>query len=261
MFRKRATQLLICLVVGASCLFGQTTPKINAVTNVASYATGSISPGEMVAIWGTGMGPTTLVGGQLDSSGNLATTVAGVRVHFSSGQDAPLVYVSSTLIAAMVPYEVGGFQSIAVDVFYQNVPSSLFGITVASTAPGVFSANATGTGQAAMTNSDGSLNSATHPATPGTFVTFYVTGAGQTNPAGVDGAIAKTIANLSLPLTVTIGGLPAQVLYAGAAPQEVNGFIQVNAVVPAGVPGGNLPLSVQVGGATSQAGICGCPVC
>ncbi|MBV9768270.1 MAG: hypothetical protein JOZ32_01755, partial [Bryobacterales bacterium] len=59
-----------------------------------------------------------------------------------------------------------------------------------------------------------------------------------------------------LPVSVEIGGLPAVVSYAGAAPLEVAGLLQVNATVPAGVPTGtSVPVVIKVGAVSSQSGV------
>jgi uncharacterized protein (TIGR03437 family) len=59
-----------------------------------------------------------------------------------------------------------------------------------------------------------------------------------------------------LPPGVTIGGLPANIQYIGAAPGLVAGALQVNVVVPDGVASGAAPLFLSFGGiANSQAGI------
>ena len=86
---------------------------------------------------------------------------------------------------------------------YVGVSSDAFQKAVATTAPAIFSADASGKGQAAINNSDGSLNSSTNPATPGSFITFYVTGEGQTNPPGSDGNIAVSgTANVTAQVSV-----------------------------------------------------------
>ena len=77
-------------------------PVVAAVTNAASYAT-AVAPGQMVIVWGSGMGPTALARLALDSNGLVSNTVAGVRVLFD-GVPAPIVYVSATQIAVVTPY-------------------------------------------------------------------------------------------------------------------------------------------------------------
>jgi uncharacterized protein (TIGR03437 family) len=85
---------------------------------------------------------------------------------------------------------------------------------------------------------------------------LYGTGEGQTNPAGVDGLLALVQYPKPLtPVTVTIGGQPADVVYYGAAPQAVAGLLQVNAKVPDNIAAGNQDVIIQVGTAKSQTGL------
>jgi uncharacterized protein (TIGR03437 family) len=103
-------------------------------------------------------------------------------------------------------------------------------------------------------NQDSSANSPTNPATLGSVIQIYATGAGLTSPAGVTGAIAQgSLERPILPVAVTIGGVDAKVVYAGSAPGSVSGLFQVNAEVPPRVtPGENVPIVLTVGSAHSQ---------
>ena len=86
-------------------------------------------------------------------------------------------------------------------------------------------------------------------------MTLFATGEGQTSPPGVDGKPASApLPRPVLPVTVTFGGVAADVQYAGGAPLIVAGVMQVNAVVPAGVSGA-AAVVVTVGGAASQSGV------
>ena len=109
---------------------------------------------------------------------------------------------------------------------------------------------------AAAINQDTSLNTERTPAPRGSIVTFYATGEGQTDPEGVDGRLA--VPPLPKPLqkvSLTIGGFPAEIMYAGAAPGYA-GLIQVNARVPGGfAPTGVLPVILWVGDKPSQPGL------
>jgi trimeric autotransporter adhesin len=123
-------------------------------------------------------------------------------------------------------------------------------------APSIFTANASGVGQAAIVNHDGTINSASNPALRGTAIQVYATGGGQTSPPSSTGIAAAGQANLALPVSVAVGGVNAQVLYAGAAPGEVEGVVQVNVMVPQSVaPGVALPVLVTIGSVTSQTGV------
>ena len=101
---------------------------------------------------------------------------------------------------------------------------------------------------------DGTLNAATNPAKIGDYVALYATGEGQTIPGGVDGRLGgPPFTRSALPVTATVGGLPATVQYAGGAPQQVMGVMQVNVQIPPGVaPGGYVPVILQVGDRSSS---------
>ena len=85
-------------------------------------------------------------------------------------------------------------------------------------------------------------------------VTLFGTGEGQTNPPGLTGAIiGGTLAQPLLPVSVRIGGLPAEVTYDGSAPSLAAGVLQVNVRIPAGVPRGvPVPVTLTIDGATSN---------
>jgi uncharacterized protein (TIGR03437 family) len=88
-------------------------------------------------------------------------------------------------------------------------------------------------------------------------VQIFLTGAGATTPASVDGLLVTApYPQLNAKVTVTMGGLPCQTNYAGAAPYLISGLTQINAQVPAGVtPGPSVPLVVTIGGVSAQSGI------
>jgi uncharacterized protein (TIGR03437 family) len=103
-------------------------------------------------------------------------------------------------------------------------------------------------------NEDGSYNSVSNPAAPGSTVVLWMTGMGTLNPAQADGAVvsASDIPKLTWPATVSIGGKPAQISYQGPAPLSVAGLYQINCVVPAGTPPGLAAAVVTSDGGQSQ---------
>ena len=234
-------------------------PVIRSIANAASYRSGVVSPGEMVVIYGTGLASAQLGGMVLSNSGLVSTQYsanAAVSVQFN-GVAAPLVYTSSTAVAVMVPYEVTG-STAHVTVTYQGKTSAPVILNVAAAVPGVFTADSTGVGQAVVINNyeAGTLNSATQPAAQGSAIILYATGAGQTFPEGVDGKMAALPLPVpTLPVRVTIGGVPAAVQYAGGAFGEVAGMMQLIVEVPAGVSGNAVPVVVEIGNAASQTGV------
>jgi uncharacterized protein (TIGR03437 family) len=144
-----------------------------------------------------------------------------------------------------VPYALSG-KTAQITVTYQGQTSAAFAVPVASSAPSLFTLNQTGAGQAAVINSDATVNTATNPVKIGDFVSLYATGEGQTAQGGVDGKLGGSAP--ILPVKVTIGGTPAMVQYAGGASGQVAGLMQVNVQIPNGVqPGGYVPVVLQVG--------------
>ena len=114
-------------------------------------------------------------------------------------------------------------------VQYQDQVSAPVSVNVTTTAPAIFTLNASGSGQAIAFSAAGALNGADRPAPAGAFLTFYATGVGQTNPPGQDGMPAVLpLPQPTLQVAATIGGKPATVQYAGGAPGIVAGVIQVN---------------------------------
>ncbi len=228
-------------------------PTLSAIENAASNAVGSVSPGMYFALYGSAIGPHTPAGAALDSSGKLATTIGNVQVLFDKAP-APLVYASDGQINGIVPYSVQGKTTVPVVVVYQNESSAALPVKVADALPAFFSADFSGQGQGAILNEDSSYNSASNPAPGGSQIVLFGTGEGQTIPAGVDGLIAgNNPPKPALPVSVTIGGVDAQITYYGGAPQEVAGAFQLNVVIPSSITTGNQPVVVKVGSASSAA--------
>jgi len=88
-------------------------------------------------------------------------------------------------------------------------------------------------------------------------IVLYGTGEGPTTPSGIDGEIASTTAPPK-PLqavSVTIGGQPATVEYAGSVPGIVAGLLQINARIPAGIPAGAAAVIVTIGTSESSGAV------
>jgi uncharacterized protein (TIGR03437 family) len=225
------------------------------VVNAASFQGGPVAPGELVTIFGTAIGPTTLAGYQITAY-NYFDSLAGNTTVLFDGIPAPLIYASAGQTTAIVPYSVAGQSSTQMVVVYQGQTSAPTTVPVAAAAPALFSANSSGKGNGAILNQDSSVNSPANPAAKGSVVVLFGTGEGQTNPAGASGRIALTVfPKPVLPVKVTIGGIDATVAYAGAAPSLVSGVFQINATVPPGVASGAAAVVVTVGTVSSQPGL------
>ena len=232
------------------------------VVSAASGFGGSVSPGEIVVLYGTGIGPATLTLNQ-PAKGAYATQLAGTSVLFDS-YPAPILYTSATQVAVIVPYEEAIGNTATVTLTYQG-QSLTTTVPVAATVPGLFTANPSGSGQAAARNQDGkTYNSASSPAPIGSYISVYGTGEGLVNPGGVDGKLAPTtLAGLPQPVqgvTAKVGGVPAIVTYAGAAPGEVEGLLQVNLQIPqlpiqSGSGAVSVPVEIFVNNLPSQTAV------
>ena len=228
---------------------------ITQVSNAASGQTGSIAPGEIVAIFGAGLGPAAAVQYQATATGTVATQLGGTQALFN-GIPAPLLYSSAGQVSAVVPYELTGSKA-QVTVSYQGHTTAAVNVTVAASAPAIFSLNASGTGQARAFNSDGSANSAANPAAPGSTISFYATGEGETAPVAEDGQIdGANPPTPVLPVAVTIGGQAAAVQSAGGVSGQVAGLMIVQVQVPLSLAANSAtPIQLQVGSVSSPPGV------
>jgi uncharacterized protein (TIGR03437 family) len=222
-------------------------PAIAKVLNAAGYQEGGIAPGELVTLFGSGLAPAGLAGLALDDAGSVATALNGVEVRFN-GISAPMVFTTPGQLAAAVPYELNGASTAAVQVVWDGQASNTVQVPVVATVPGIFTADASGTGPAAAASVPG-------------FVTLYLTGEGQTAPPGVTGKVTTVSATPPLtpapllPLSVVLGGQPADYQFAGEAPGIVSGVLQLNVAVPKGLAPGTYPITVTIGGRQTQPGV------
>lgn len=227
------------------------------VQNAASYAEGAVAPGEVVTLRGKGIGPATGVNAKSGPNG-FPTELAGVQVFFGD-QAAPLLYVQSEQINAVVPWDTGenSFNPVtSIEVKY-NGASASSGVNLTQIVPGIFLANAT-TQLAAATNADGTANSPTNPAKLGSVVTLYGTGGGPLNPPGADGLPWPSSPNSQFPVPVTaqINYVNATVTYAGSAPGLVSGIFQINVQIPdLSSPPPTVPITITIGGVTTPPAI------
>jgi uncharacterized protein (TIGR03437 family) len=228
--------------------------SVSAVTNGAGFQTGAIAPGEIVALWGSAMGPTSLTRFQLNSAGQVPIITGGTSVYFN-GAAAPVLYTTANQVGAIVPFGVTG-SKVQVIAQYNGQVSAPITVDLAPVAPALFTLNSSGTGPAAALNQDFSVNGSGNPANTGSYVSLFATGLGQTNPGGQDGV--PSTPPLPLPLgtvTATIGGKPATVQFAGGAPGLVAGVMQINVQIPSGLTAGAAEAIITLGGVSSPQGV------
>ncbi len=243
--------------VPVTILIGNPGPQLssNGVSNGASFQGGPISPGEIVTLFGTAIGPPINYFASAQG-GVFAARLAGARVLFDS-TPAPIIYAFASQVAAIVPFEVAGKTSVTVQAENLVARSAPITVPVQGATPAFFTADSSGKGQVAALNQDGSGNSASNPAAKGTVLQLFATGAGVMMPSTADGTIVSATPPFPAPqqqVGVAIGGQNAVVQYAGAAPQLVAGILQVNVLVPVDAPSGNQPIVLTVGKFSSPAG-------
>ncbi|MFN0100660.1 MAG: BACON domain-containing protein [Bryobacteraceae bacterium] len=224
------------------------TPSPSAVGNAASFAPGPIAPGEVVSIVGTNLGPATPAFFRLNSVGTIDPTLSDTQVLFDS-LPGTVLYTSQSQINVVVPYGIFGRLSVRMTVAYRGQVSSSIELRVADAAPAIFAV--AGSNQGAIVNQNNTVNTANNPAAKGSVITVYLTGEGQTNPGGQDGRVTPIdgtqLKRPLLPVTATIGGIPAVVEYAGSSPGIVSGVMQANLRIAENVPSGNQPVVITVG--------------
>ncbi len=244
--------------------FGSTTVYVNGapagsmnvpaagVVNAATNQAGGVAPGELVTIYGSGFGPAQLTTLTLGVNGNVATTLANTQVLFD-GVPAPMVYAANGQVSAVAPFGIANQPMTAVQIKSGGSTSAPALLPVTTAAPGIFTANSSGAGPAAVLNQDGSLNGPQNPAPTGTTIVFYATGGGAMKPAQTDGTVSTALNSTALSATVTIGGISSKVAYLGAAPNFVAGVLQANVTIPPASASGAAPIVLTIGGVPSPA--------
>jgi uncharacterized protein (TIGR03437 family) len=258
------------LLPGYGTLTGSTTgSSFSAISSGgivpgASFSkSGGLAPGGIISIFGTAMAADTQ--GHATSSLPLPTSLDGVAVNIA-GIDAPLYYASQGQINAQLPFEApAGFTQayLRLNRNGQTLFTDSETITVISANPGIFTTNSSGTGQGAILIAASGLLAApagavpgftSQPAPRGQYITIFCSGLGAVSnqPASGGAAPANPLSNALIAPAVTIGGIAANVNFAGLAPGFV-GLYQINAMVPLSLtPGNAVPVVVTQNGLSSN---------
>ena len=226
----------------------QPAPVLKAVASAANYNADAVAPGEIVALFGSNLGPSSIVKAEVEN-GAFPTSLAGTQVLFD-GVPAPLIYTLQGQVSAVVPYAVAGKTSTDVQVKYLDSVSDTLNVPVRAGHPGIFTLDSSGVGPGAILNQDATVNTSGNRAERLSVIAIYCTGGGVTDPASADGeVVAGDLRHLTqTPIAVTIGGMNAAVKYAGAVPGSIAGLVQINAEIPAGLaPAIAAPVVVKIG--------------
>lgn len=216
---------------------------ISSVANAASniqirtsrppYANATIAQGAMFVVWGSGMGPDSIV---VASSFPLQTTFGGTSIQITvAGQttNAIMYYTQSQQVAAILPSNtpVG---SGTVKVTYNGSTGS-FPIVVAQNNVAMYTVGQTGTGDAVVTRGDNTVVLPTNAPNPGDVVVLWANGLG---PVSGDETLPASGGDMtSVPLEVFIGGKAAQIFYRGRSACCAS-LDQINVQIPQGISTG-----------------------
>lgn len=252
-------------------------PVFQTVLNGASFQPG-FSSGAMVSIFGSdfqtsGRQRTAGLGDYVNGAYPTELGCAAVQVTgpgLAQAVQLPISYVSPGQINAQMP-EFSGTGPVTLTVLINPEVASGISSPVATLnslqpfAPAffVFPNSTSIAAEEAATGSlvaNSSVVAGAAPANPGDIVSLFGTGFGDTNPFVPSGQLATGMATLvnQDPVTVTIGTTtlaPSDVLYAGLSPGSISGLYQFNVRIPAGTPSGNVPVSITIGGVSTQSGV------
>jgi uncharacterized protein (TIGR03437 family) len=235
-------------------------PLILAAVNAASQRPANIAPGEVITIYGSGLGPDTLTAFD-GNSPFVPANMGGTKVYLN-GESLPVIYSSARQVSAAAPTSLQPDRPGFLVVEYDDIQSVPYPVLSAKASPAIFTTSGAGTGNAAAFQADAAtgnlvLNSDKTPAVKGDILVLYATGLGPTLPIPWDGFVATEPSAASIPnVSVLLGDINAEVLYAGATPGLITGIVQINARIPDNAPTGKaVPLTVRVENIASPAGV------
>jgi uncharacterized repeat protein (TIGR01451 family) len=203
---------------------------VSTIDNAASMQVSPAAPNEVMTAFGT-----------------FPNCTAGAQV-LVNGSSVTVLYSSPTQINFVVPGDIAGSTNATVVVSCAGLTAPPQTLTVEAQSPALFTVTQTGTGQSDTVNQDGSVDAAVPR---GTVVQLYGTGFGTYAGVSPDG-----LTRLIQTVTATVGGAPAQVLFAGQAPGYTSGLQQIDVLIPSNLPAGaGVPLTLTIGGVTTQTGL------
>jgi uncharacterized protein (TIGR03437 family) len=208
--------------------------------NAASY-TQSIAPESLVAFFAAPEAPFANTDADATPGQPLPTTLAGVSITVGN-VPAGLINVRRNQVNAYVPgsFPVGTVLGIRVERQQMGNPIESF-IRTDQVNPGIFTANATGSGApAAVTLENGvfyAVNGRTIPLSAAPTLVLFLTGVRQ----------RSDLTNVK----VFVAGQPLQPDYVGAQPQFL-GLDQINVTLPSSLPRGTATLQVMADGWASN---------
>jgi uncharacterized protein (TIGR03437 family) len=224
-------------------------PHIDRIVNAADFSL-PVAPGGLISLFGTNLSPVTA-----SSQSTPLPTILGNSCLTVNGQPVPMIYVSSSQVNAQIPYAADGNTTVVLRS--PGGVSDNYNMTILPAAPSIFLTQLSGASSltpVVIRADNDQVVTPSNPVHQGDTLVIYATGLGATNPAVDSGSAAPADppAVLVTQPSVTLGGVPLNVFYAGLTPGQV-GVYQINATVKSKVsPGWTVPLVIDQGsGATS----------
>ena len=233
-------------------------PKVSrgGVVHSGSFVKDPLGPGTILSIFGENLSSEPVTGGQAATALPLPTELAGTSITLG-GQPLPLLFSREDQVNAVLPFEVADRVDESLPLLVRRNDAQSISVSepvfVTTARPGVFTQDASGRGPGTIQDINFQIVSAANPVKAGDAIIIYCTGLGSVIPqvttgeAAPNSPLAVTVEEVS----VTIGGLPAQVLFAGLTP-GLTSLYQINVIVPPGVPAGDAEVVVSVAGQTSS---------
>ncbi len=237
-------------------------PTVSALTNAASFSSlNTLSPRQLITFFGTGLGPSEGQGFVLDGAlrataqpapyptltlGNFSGAIPNATL---TGTALPVIFSNDNQMTTQAPIANPASNSYLL-YFAWNGLTLIQPLTIRTVAatPGLFASS----GAAAALNEDGSRNSPSSPAAPGSAVQLFATGLGAIDVnIALGDFFPSTPVRTTGAISVTIGGTEAEILFSGGAPGLIGGVYQLNLRVPSGLAPGPHPVVVTVAGQAS----------
>ena len=231
-------------------------PEINSNIVNAGTPGAEIGPNTFISILGGSLAPTTRSWASTDFNGtSLPTSLDGLSVSIN-GSPAYITFVSPRQINLLTPANMSTSANASVVISDNGLTSQPLSVPVSAYGPAFF---LLGGKYAVAEHGDGTIvgpttlvaNNST-PAKAGETIMIFATGLGATNPTTPNGQLIATPAITASTATVLIGGVAANVSYAGLIDP---GVYQLNVTIPAAAASGDNSLAVQIGGYTSPGNV------
>lgn len=221
-------------------------PRLDRVVNAADF-TKPVAPGGLISVFGTNLSP--IPNGSFPGLPSSAITESCLQVN---GASVPVLFVSSKQINAQLP-AIEGNTTLRLNT--ASGSSDNFNMTISPAAPSIFRVSSGDTAVPAVVRAtNNEFVSTVNPVRPGDVLTIYATGLGRTSPEVPSGTPAPDdqLSNADIPTAVKIGGVPADVLFAGLTPGQI-GIYQINVQVSGSIAtGDSVPLEITQGGASTS---------